>query len=184
MTERARVGLGFDAHPFVEGRPLRLGGTQLAHPRGLKGHSDGDALLHAIADALLGAAGLPSLGEHFPDEEVAWKGAESSVFLERVRELVCGRGFAIGNVDAVVIAEAPKIAPHRQRIRARIAGLLGLPVDRVNIRGTSSNGLGFAGRGEGIAAMAVVLLEPGPKAGDSGRPAKPEKARAGRTRGK
>ncbi len=159
MTGRARVGIGFDAHPFGEGRPLRLGGIELEHPRGLKGHSDGDALLHAIADALLGAAGLDSLGEHFPDSDAAWRDVESSIFLARARELIAAQGFAIDCVDAVVLAEVPKIAPHREQIRARIAEVLGLPVDRVNVRGTSSNGLGFSGRGEGIAAMAVVLLE-------------------------
>ncbi len=154
----ARIGLGFDAHPFTDGRALKLGGVEIPHPCGLKGHSDGDALLHAVADAVLGAAGLGSLGEQFPDSDPAWKGADSAVFVARARDLAAQRGFAVGNLDAVVIAEAPKLAPHVGEIRLRIAALLGVPPDAVSVRGTSSNGLGFAGRGEGIAVMAVVLL--------------------------
>ncbi len=160
MNPSSRVGIGFDAHPFVEGRPLRLGGVAIAHSRGLQGHSDGDALLHAIADAILGAAGLGSLGEQFPDSDPAWKGAESSQFLSRARGLAAGRGWVVGNLDAVVIAEAPKIAPRAAEIRSRIASLLGVEADAVSVRGTSSNGLGFPGRGEGIAVLAVVLLVP------------------------
>lgn len=156
----ARVGLGFDAHPFAEGRALRLGGVEIPHPRGLRGHSDGDALLHAIADAVLGAAGLGSLGEQFPDDDPAWKGADSRLFVTRALDLAAGRGFEVENLDAVVIAEAPKIAPHIGEIRLRVASLLGVSPDAVSIRGTSTNGLGFAGRGEGIAVMAVVLLNP------------------------
>ena len=153
-----RIGLGFVAHPFAEGRALKLGGVEIPHPRGLKGHSDGDALLHAVADAVLGAAGLGSLGEQFPDHDPSWKGADSALFVTRARDLAAGRGFEIGNVDAVVIAEAPKLAPHAGEIRRRLASLLGVDAGAVSIRGTSSNGLGFAGRGEGIAVMAVVLL--------------------------
>ena len=156
----ARVGLGFDAHPFAEGRALRLGGVQIPHPRGLKGHSDGDALLHAIADAVLGAAGLGSLGEQFPDDDPAWRGADSALFVTRARDLAAGRGFEVENLDAVVIAQAPRLAPHVGEIRLRVAALLGVSPDAVSVRGTSSNGLGFAGRGEGIAVMAVVLLNP------------------------
>jgi 2-C-methyl-D-erythritol 2,4-cyclodiphosphate synthase len=155
---KSRVGIGFDAHPFTEGRALKLGGVVLPHPLGLKGHSDGDALLHAVADAVLGAAGLGSLGEQFPDEDPSWKGADSAGFVTRARELAAERGFEVGNLDAVVIAEAPKLAPHAAGIRRRLADLLGIPADAVSVRGTSSNGLGFAGRGEGIAVMAVVLL--------------------------
>jgi len=154
-----RVGVGFDAHPFAEGRPLKLGGVSLPHPRGLAGHSDGDALLHAVADALLGAAGQGTLGEHFPDGSDAWRGADSSVLLGRAAGLVGEAGFRVGNVDVVVIAEAPKIAPHAVAIRARVAQVLGVAPGRVSVRGTSSNGLGFSGRGEGIAAIAVALLE-------------------------
>ena len=155
-----RVGIGFDAHPFAPGRPLRLGGIEVPHPAGLKGHSDGDALLHAIADAILGAAGLASIGEHFPDTDPSLEGADSGELLARVRDVARRSGFVIGNLDAVVIAEAPKIAPHREAMRLKIAELLEVPPERVNVRGTSSNGLGFPGRGEGIAATAVVLLVP------------------------
>jgi 2-C-methyl-D-erythritol 2,4-cyclodiphosphate synthase len=153
------VGVGFDAHPFAEGRPLKLGGVSISHPRGLAGHSDGDALLHAVADALLGAAGQGTLGEHFPDGSDAWRGADSSVLLGRTAGLVGEAGFRVGNVDVVVVAEAPKIAPHAAAIRARVAQVLGVAPGRVSVRGTSSNGLGFSGRGEGIAAIAVALLE-------------------------
>ncbi|HMA17157.1 MAG TPA: 2-C-methyl-D-erythritol 2,4-cyclodiphosphate synthase [Thermoanaerobaculia bacterium] len=154
-----RVGVGFDAHPFAEGRPLKLGGISIAYPRGLAGHSDGDALIHAIADALLGAAGRGTLGEHFPDGSDAWRGADSAVLLARAAGIVGEAGFRVGNLDAVVIAEAPKIAPHASAIRARLAEILGLQPGRVSVRGTSANGLGFSGRGEGIAVVAVALLE-------------------------
>lgn len=154
-----RVGIGFDAHPFVDGRPLRLGGIAIAHPQGLAGHSDGDALLHAVADALLGAAGRGTLGEHFPDGSDAWRGADSAVLLARAAGLVGDAGLRLGNLDAVVIGEAPKIAPHATAIRARLAEILGIPAGRISVRGTSSNGLGFTGRGEGIAAVAVALLD-------------------------
>jgi 2-C-methyl-D-erythritol 2,4-cyclodiphosphate synthase len=154
-----RVGIGFDAHPFAEGRPLKLGGVPIAYPRGLAGHSDGDALLHAVADALLGAAGRGTLGEHFPEGSDAWRGADSAVLLGRAAGLVGDAGFRVGNVDAVVIAEAPKVAPHAAAIRSRLAAILGIDPARVSVRGTSANGLGFSGRGEGIAAVAVALLE-------------------------
>jgi 2-C-methyl-D-erythritol 2,4-cyclodiphosphate synthase len=154
-----RVGIGFDAHPFADGRPLKLGGVTIAHPRGLAGHSDGDALLHAVADALLGAAGLGSLGERFPDGSDAWRGADSAVLLARSAGLVGEAGFRVGNVDALVIAEAPRIAAHAPAVRSRLAEILGIDPGRISVRGTSSNGLGFTGRGDGIAAMAVALLE-------------------------
>jgi 2-C-methyl-D-erythritol 2,4-cyclodiphosphate synthase len=155
-----RVGLGFDSHPFSPGRPLRLGGVEVPYNRGLRGHSDGDALLHAIADAVLGAAGLGSLGQQFPDTDATWRGADSSVFVRKAAELAAQRGFSVGNVDAVVVAEGPRIAPVADAIRARVAALLDVPPDAVSIRGTSTNGLGFVGRAEGLAAMAVVLLVP------------------------
>lgn len=155
-----RVGIGFDAHPFAAGRPLRLGGVEIPHGAGLEGHSDGDALLHALTDAVLGAAGLGSIGDHFPPGDPQWKGADSATFLRKARELAAGRGLTIGNVDAVVVAEAPKIAPHVAAIRARIAEILAVDESAVSVRGTSSNGLGFTGRRDGIAAMAVVLLGP------------------------
>ena len=158
MNRSQRIGIGFDAHPFSEGRALKLGGVEITYPRGLRGHSDGDALLHAVADAVLGAAGLGSLGEQFPDDEPSWKGADSALFVTRARDLAVGRGFEVENLDAVVIAEAPKLAPHVGEIRRRLAALLGVDAGAVSVRGTSSNGLGFTGRGEGIAVMAVVLL--------------------------
>ena len=153
-----RVGIGFDAHPFALSGELKLGGVVIPHGVGLEGHSDGDALLHAITDAILGAAGHGSIGEHFPPTDPQWKGADSMKFLERAQDLARDRGFVIGNVDGVVIAEAPKIAPHAAKIRERIAEVLGIDVDSVSVRGTSTNHLGFTGRGEGLAAVAVVLL--------------------------
>jgi 2-C-methyl-D-erythritol 2,4-cyclodiphosphate synthase len=154
-----RVGIGFDAHPFASGRPLRLGGVEIPYPSGLAGHSDGDVLLHAVADAVLGAAGLGSLGEHFPDDSDVWRGADSSLLLGRAAAGARHAGYRIGNVDAVVVAELPRLLPHAAGIRARVAEILGIAAAAVSIRGTSSNGLGFPGRGEGIAAVAVVLLE-------------------------
>ena len=155
-----RVGLGFDSHPFAAGRPMRLGGVEIPYNRGLRGHSDGDALLHAVADAILGAAGLGSLGQQFPDNDAKWRGADSAVFVKRAREMAEERGLSIGNLDAVVIAEAPKIAPFAAKIQARVAELLGVAAESVSIRGTSTNGLGFVGRAEGLAVMAVVMLVP------------------------
>jgi 2-C-methyl-D-erythritol 2,4-cyclodiphosphate synthase len=136
-----------------------LGGLEIPHPLGLAGHSDGDVLLHAVADALLGAAGLSSLGEHFPDGSEAWRDAESGILLGRAAGLVAEAGFRVGNVDVVVIAEAPRLAPHTAAIRSHLAGILGVEPGRVSVRGTSANGLGFSGRGDGIAAVAVALLE-------------------------
>jgi 2-C-methyl-D-erythritol 2,4-cyclodiphosphate synthase len=153
------VGLGFDAHPFAPDRLLRLGGVSIPHPLGLRGHSDGDALLHALTDALLGAAGEGSIGEQFPDTDPGWKSADSAIFVEGARKLVENRGWRVANADAVVIAEAPKIAPHAAAIRARLAELLGVAPEAVGVRGTSTNGMGFPGRNEGVAAMVVVLLE-------------------------
>ena len=154
-----RIGLGFDAHPFAEGRSLRLGGVEIPHDRGLSGHSDGDVLLHAVADAVLGASGRGSLGEHFPDGAEEWRGADSSRLLRKVAQIARETGSRLGNVDAVVIAETPRLAPHASAIRDRLAEILDVEPGRISVRGTSSNGLGFPGRGEGIAAFAVVLLE-------------------------
>jgi 2-C-methyl-D-erythritol 2,4-cyclodiphosphate synthase len=150
--------MGFDAHPFALSGELRLGGVVIPHGVGLQGHSDGDALLHAITDAILGAAGHGSIGEHFPPSDPKWKGADSATFVSRAQDLARDRGFVIGNIDALVIAEAPKIAPHAAKIRARIVDILGIDPETVSVRGTSTNGMGFPGRGEGLAAMAVVLL--------------------------
>ena len=155
-----RVGLGFDAHPFEKGRPLLLGGVRWESPAGLAGHSDGDVLLHSVCDALLGAAGLGSLGEHFSDRDPAARGRDSAAMLSEVAERVRAAGWSVGNVDATVIGEEPRIAPRREEIARRVAALLGVDPGRVSVRGTSTNGMGFPGRGEGLAAIAVVLLEP------------------------
>jgi 2-C-methyl-D-erythritol 2,4-cyclodiphosphate synthase len=157
-----RIGLGFDAHPFAANRLLLLGGVAIPHPLGLRGHSDGDALLHALTDAVLGAAGEGSIGQQFPDSDPRWKGADSAVFVELARERAEKHGLAVANVDALVIGEAPKITPYVGEIRARIATLLRIAPELVNVRGTSTNGLGFPGRHEGLAAMVVVLLEKSP----------------------
>lgn len=158
-----------DAHRFVEGRRLVLGGVEIEHPRGLAGHSDADVLIHAIADALLGAAGLEDIGHYFPDDDPEFKDADSTVLLEEVVRLVAAAGCRVGNVDAVLVMEQPRVAPYRQRIRARLAEVIGVPVSAVSVRGTTTEQMGFTGRGEGIAAMAVTLLECGEtKTGNEG----------------
>ncbi len=153
-----RIGTGFDVHALVAGRPLIIGGVAIPHPRGLAGHSDADVLLHAIADALLGALALGDLGAHFPDTDPRWRGADSRVLLRHVRSLVGARGYDIGNVDATIIAQAPKMAPHIATMRANVADDLGCAIDCVSIKATTTERLGFTGREEGIAAEAVVLL--------------------------
>jgi 2-C-methyl-D-erythritol 2,4-cyclodiphosphate synthase/2-C-methyl-D-erythritol 4-phosphate cytidylyltransferase len=153
-----RVGQGFDVHAFCEGRPLMLGGVEIPCERGLAGHSDADVLLHAIADAVLGAAGLGDIGRHFPDTDAAYAGADSWELLREVAALARRAGWRVLNLDATVICERPKIAPHAQVMRTRIAAALGLPAAAINLKGTTSEGLGFTGRGEGIAAQAVCLL--------------------------
>jgi 2-C-methyl-D-erythritol 2,4-cyclodiphosphate synthase len=153
-----RVGTGFDVHALVPGRALMLGGVHVPHPRGLAGHSDADVLLHAIADALLGALALGDLGAHFPDNDPRWKGADSRVLLRHVASLVTDAGWDIGNVDATVIAQAPKLAPFMSAMRANIAADLGCGLDRISIKATTTERLGFTGREEGIAAEAVVLV--------------------------
>jgi 2-C-methyl-D-erythritol 4-phosphate cytidylyltransferase/2-C-methyl-D-erythritol 2,4-cyclodiphosphate synthase len=154
----ARVGQGFDAHRLEAGRPLRLGGVEIPHDRGLAGHSDGDVLLHAIARALLGALGAGDLGELFPSSDERWRGAASGVFVREALARARRAGLALGNLDATVIAEAPRLAPHRETIRKSVAALLEAPLEAVSVQVTSTDGLGAIGRGEGIAAQAVVLL--------------------------
>ena len=154
-----RVGTGFDAHRLVEGRPLMLGGVRIEHARGLEGHSDGDCLLHAICDAILGALGAGDMGRHFPSTDARWKGAASVRFLEDVARLLAERGYALGNLDATVIAEAPALAPHIGAMRTQIAQVLAVPVESVSVKAKSTDALGAIGRGEGIAAQAVVLLQ-------------------------
>jgi 2-C-methyl-D-erythritol 2,4-cyclodiphosphate synthase len=153
-----RIGNGFDVHAFADGRPLIVGGVTIAHPRGLAGHSDADVLLHAIADAILGALALGDIGMHFPDSDVRFKGADSRVLLRHVMGLALERGYAVGNVDATLIAQVPKFAPHAGAMRANIAGDLRCALDRVSVKATTTEHLGFTGREEGIAAFASVLL--------------------------
>jgi 2-C-methyl-D-erythritol 2,4-cyclodiphosphate synthase len=153
-----RIGQGFDTHALAAGRRLIIGGVEIAYDKGLLGHSDGDVLLHAICDALLGAAGLGDIGQHFPDADPAYKGADSSVLLREVGQRVRAVGYAIGNVDATVIAQAPRMAPHIPAMVERIAGALAIEPGRVNVKAKSTERLGFTGRGEGIAAEAIALL--------------------------
>ena len=155
----ARIGTGFDAHRLVDGRPLMLGGVRIEHARGLEGHSDGDCLLHAICDAILGALGAGDLGRHFPSTDARWKGAASLRFLEDVARLLGERGYALGNLDATVIAQTPALAPHLDAMRAQIAQALGAPVEAISVKAKSTDGLGAIGRGDGIAAQAVVVLQ-------------------------
>lgn len=155
----SRIGLGYDYHRLVEGRKLILGGVEIPFSKGLAGHSDGDVLTHAICDALLGAAGLGDIGQHFPDTEPQWKGASSLGLLARVVELVRQKGFRIVNVDAVVIAEEPKLAPHFKTIREKLARALTLEPEFVSVKAKTTEGLEALGRGEAIAAQAVALLE-------------------------
>ena len=153
-----RVGHGFDVHALVPGRPLILGGVQVSYALGLAGHSDADVLLHAICDALLGAAALGDIGRHFPDSDERFRGADSRVLLRHCRDLVQALGFALGNVDATIVCQRPKLAPHIPRMRQHLAEDLGLAADAVNIKATTTEGLGYTGRGEGISAHAVVLI--------------------------
>jgi 2-C-methyl-D-erythritol 2,4-cyclodiphosphate synthase len=153
-----RIGIGYDIHRLQPGRPLVLGGVTIPGETGLAGHSDADALLHAIIDALLGAAGLGDIGQHFPPDDPAYAGASSRDLLARSLEMVDEAGFAVSSVDATVIAEQPRLAPHIAALRAAIASALGLPPARVNVKATTHEGLGALGRGEGIAALAVALL--------------------------
>lgn len=154
-----RVGIGFDVHRLVEGRPCKLGGIVLPHPRGPEGHSDGDALLHAIADALLGGAGLEDLGTLFPDSDPQWKGADSALMLAEVLRRVRRRGWEIVNLDIVVVTEGPRIAPQRRALCESIARICGIEEHRVNVKGKSVEGLGALAGGAGVAAQAVCLLE-------------------------
>ena len=156
---KLRIGQGYDIHPLVAGRKLVLGGEQIPFDKGLGGWSDADVLLHALGDALLGAAGLGDLGAHFPPGQPAWQGASSIDLLRRIVEMVHGAGYSVVNCDVAVIAEAPKLAPYRDSIRARVAGVLGVGPDAVGLKATTNEGLGALGRGEGIAALAVVLLQ-------------------------
>lgn len=154
-----RVGSGFDVHAFGPGEAVMLGGVRVPHSRGVLAHSDGDVLLHALVDALLGAAGLGDIGQHFPDSDPQWKGADSTRFVAGALALLAERGLKVVNADLTLLAEEPRIARWRAPIRRRIAEQLALPESEVNLKATTTEGLGFIGRGEGLAAMAVVLIE-------------------------
>lgn len=154
-----RVGSGIDVHAFGPGDHVMLGGVRLAHTQGVRAHSDGDVLLHALCDALLGAAGLGDIGQHFPDSDPQWRGAASGQFVTHAVALLAARGWQVVNADLTLLAEAPRIAGQRDTVRASVAGLLGIAVEAVNLKATTTEKLGFAGRGEGLAAMATVLIE-------------------------
>ena len=155
-----RIGYGYDVHKLVEGRPLIIGGIEIPFEKGLLGHSDADVLLHAISDALLGAAALGDIGKHFPDTDEKWRGADSKKLLREVAILVAREGFRISNVDATVAMQRPKLRPHIDAMRQCIASILGLYVDEISVKATTTEGLGFVGSEEGVAAHAVCLLMP------------------------
>ena len=153
-----RVGMGYDVHRLVPERGLIIGGVKIPYEKGLLGHSDADVLLHAIMDALLGAAALGDIGKHFPDNDPAYKGADSLMLLGRVGEILSEEGYVIENIDSTIIAQKPKMAPHIEQMRKNIADTLGLDISRVNVKATTEEGLGFTGTGEGISAQAVALI--------------------------
>lgn len=155
-----RIGQGFDVHQLVVGRKCIIGGVDIPHEKGLDGHSDADVLLHAICDALLGAAALGDIGKHFPPSDMRYRGIDSRELLRHVRQLLWDKGYQVGNVDATVIAEAPRLRPYIDAMRENIAQDLALEVDAVNVKATTTEKLGFTGRGEGIAAEAVCLITP------------------------
>ena len=155
-----RIGQGFDVHAFGDGDHVMLGGVRIAHERGVLAHSDGDVVLHALCDAMLGALALGDIGVHFPPSDPQWKGADSRAFVRRCNELVGERGWEVGNADITVVCERPKVGPHAPAMRELIAADLGIGIDDISVKATTSEKLGFTGRGEGIAAQAVVLLLP------------------------
>ena len=154
-----RIGNGYDVHRLVEGRKLILGGVEIEYPRGLLGHSDADVLLHAIIDAMLGAAALGDIGRHFPDTDPSIKDIDSGVMLQKINRLLEDRNYRVVNVDSIIVAQRPKLAPHIQSMRCKIAELLGIDIDCVSVKAKTEEGLGFTGSGEGIAAHAVVLID-------------------------
>ena len=156
-----RFGMGYDVHRLTEGRKLLIGGVEIPYEKGLFGHSDADVLLHAVTDAILGAAGLGDIGRHFPDTEEKWKGADSRKLLETAVALVHEKGFRVGNVDATIVAQAPKLSPYIPAMRKHVAESLGVEAAQVNVKATTEEHLGFTGRGEGMAAYAVCGLEEG-----------------------
>ena len=158
-----RVGIGYDVHALVSGRKLILGGVEIACDKGLLGHSDADVLTHAIIDALFGASGLKDIGTHFPSDDSSYKGISSLVLLAKASTLIAGKGFKIENIDATILAQQPKLEPFVDDIRASLSSVLGIKFDQVMVKATTTEGMGFVGRGEGIAACAVALLEGGDK---------------------
>ncbi|MBX6362316.1 MAG: 2-C-methyl-D-erythritol 2,4-cyclodiphosphate synthase [Gemmatimonadetes bacterium] len=155
-----RIGIGYDSHRFAVGRRLVLGGVEIPHEVGLAGHSDADAVAHAVTDAVLGAAGLGDIGTHFPPSDERWRDADSIALLARAAELVRGAGLRVGNVDVTIVCEAPRVGPHVAAMRRRLALALGVGPDRVSVKGKTNEGMGWIGRGEGVAAIAVASLEP------------------------
>lgn len=153
-----RIGIGYDVHKLVENRKLILGGVEIEHEKGLLGHSDADVLLHAIMDSILGALALGDIGKHFPDTDEKYKGADSMKLLEHVYNLIKEKGYAIGNLDATIIAQAPKMAPHIQKMRENIARVLNTDINNVNVKATTEEGLGFTGNKEGISSQSICLL--------------------------
>lgn len=153
-----RIGTGYDVHRLVEGRRLVIGGVEIPYEKGLLGHSDADVLVHAVMDALLGAMAEPDIGHLFPDKDPAYEGIDSLVLLARVKALMDGRGFSVGNIDSTIIAQRPKMAPYLPEMRAKMAAVLGCDVSRINVKATTEEGLGFTGEGLGIAAQAAALL--------------------------
>lgn len=153
-----RVGMGYDVHKLVENRKLILGGVEIEHEKGLLGHSDADVLLHAIMDSILGALALGDIGRHFPDTDEKYKGADSMKLLEHVYNLIKEKGYAIGNLDATIIAQAPKMAPHIQKMRENIARVLNTDINNVNVKATTEEGLGFTGNKQGISSQSICLL--------------------------
>jgi 2-C-methyl-D-erythritol 2,4-cyclodiphosphate synthase len=160
-----RTGIGYDVHRFAPERRLVLGGVAIEHPLGLEGHSDADVLLHAITDAILGAAALGDIGRHFPPSEPIWRDADSRRFLTQAAELALAAGYAIVNVDATVVAESPRLSPHIPAMRLAIAEALGIAEESVNVKATTNEGMGFVGRGEGISALAIATIEPTQRSG-------------------
>jgi 2-C-methyl-D-erythritol 2,4-cyclodiphosphate synthase len=162
-----RIGLGHDTHRWVEGRPLILGGVNIPHPRGLEGHSDADALLHALTDALLGAAGLGDIGEAFPDDDTRWRGADSRIFLDATLQRLQTLRWQVVNVDAIIFAQEPKLGAWKAAIRRNLARLLALPEDNINVKAKTGERVGHIGRGEALAAQVVVLLQRPPLSGSN-----------------
>jgi 2-C-methyl-D-erythritol 2,4-cyclodiphosphate synthase len=154
-----RVGIGYDSHRFEEGRPLVLGGIRIPHPRGLAGHSDADAVAHALIDAILGAAAAGDIGQHFPDTDPKWKGADSMELLRSAHQLVRERGYTLAQADLTIIIQQPRLGPHLAAMAAKLAELLGAPPGSVSLKAKTNEGMGFIGRGEGIAVIAVATLE-------------------------